>query len=91
MHLSIASRVCRRHFDAAFRFLAGRTFGEIIDSNKALIPQAVDQFGQLGPLFDKFLLGTSDEAPEPHDYSTSKHARPNAIKMNKLACSTKVP
>mmetsp|Transcript_4029 Transcript_4029/g.5672 ORF Transcript_4029/g.5672 Transcript_4029/m.5672 type:complete len:299 (+) Transcript_4029:1574-2470(+) len=72
--------------------LTGDQFiGEIIDSNKALIPQAVDQFGQLGPLFDKFLLGTSDEAPEPHDYSTSKHARPNAIKMNKLACSTKVP
>jgi len=72
--------------------LTGDQFiGEIVNNNKALIPQAVDQFGQLGPLFEKFLLGTREEARVPHDYSAYKGSRPNAIKMNELACSAKVP
>ena len=47
----------------------------------------MDRWGNHGPLFSRFLLGTR-EAPTPHNYPAT---RPNALKMNKRACSFEVP
>ena len=68
--------------------LSGDQFiGKLYDSNKGFIPQSMDRWGNHGPLFSRFLLGNR-EAPAPHSYPET---RPNALKMNKRACSFEVP
>ncbi|KAL9189581.1 hypothetical protein ACHAXT_009256 [Thalassiosira profunda] len=75
---------CKR----TMRTLTGDEFiGDLYNNNRALIPQAMDRWGQMGPLFQRFLLGDRD-APDPMEYVA---ARPYARKMNERACSNAVP
>lgn len=68
--------------------LTGDQFmGKLYDTNRGFIPQAMDRWGSLGPLSHRALLGNK-ETPKPHIYGDHK---PNARKMNELACSTRVP
>ena len=68
--------------------LSGDQFiGKLYDSNKGFIPQSMDRWGNMGPLFKRFLVGDR-EAPVPQNYPTS---RPYARKMNERACSYDVP
>ena len=68
--------------------LTGDQFiGDLFVNDRALIPQAMDRWGQMGPLFRRFLLGDRD-APDPMEYAAD---RPYARKMNERACSNDVP
>ena len=69
--------------------LSGDQFiGRLYEKNKALIPQAMDRWGQWGPLFERFLLGDRS-APAVHNYDAAE--TPNALLMHKRACSLSVP
>ncbi|KAL7535579.1 hypothetical protein ACHAXR_006580 [Thalassiosira sp. AJA248-18] len=69
--------------------LSGDQFiGKLYSNNAALIPQAMDRWGSWSPLFDRFLL-EGRSALAILSYAESKN--PNAILMNKRACSLGVP
>ena len=60
--------------------------GEILNTNSALIPITVTEFGQFGSLFERFLFGR--EALKIPNFSDNQK---NAKAAAKLARSTKVP
>ena len=72
------------------RTITGDQFiGELFNHGRVLIPQSMDRWGNIGPLFNHFLVGSRDDAPDPMTYDISTHS--NAKKMNEIAVSTKVP
>ena len=68
--------------------LTGDQFmGKLLDTNRGFIPQSMDRWGNLGPLSRSAIIG-DELPPKPLVYDDDK---PNARKMNELACSRRVP
>lgn len=61
--------------------------GKLYDSNRGFVPQSIDRWGNLGPVSRSVIIG-DQLPPKPQVYDNDK---PNARKMNELACSRRVP
>ena len=61
--------------------------GKLLDTNRGFIPQSMDRWGNLGPVSRSVIIGDK-LPPKPLVYDDDK---PNARKMNELACSRRVP
>ncbi len=73
--------------ESGMTFSGDQFIGKLYDANKALLPQSMDRWGDMGPISKRFFLGDRS-APAVFDYPADK---PNAKKMHARAVSLDVP